>query len=303
MTRPRRQRSERDRRVALFFKLVAGVLVLALVMGAAWWWSRLRSRPSTIVELTDIVQGVSYSRLELRGNNQGYWHVLYVDLEDPAVRVMVTPPDPASAMTHSGMPTSAFVERFNMAAAVNASFFVPFHSSTPWDYYPKRGEPVRVIGSSIADGERFSERKLDWPVFSIGPDRAWVRRDGAVDQARCAVAGYPMLIEGGQIVAEAGGTRGPRTVVGVNEDGSKLWLIVVDGRQGGYASGMTYRGLAEQMIGMGIHDALNLDGGGSSTMAARWGGRVQVLNAPYHTRIPMRERPVATHLGVYRDES
>nr|WP_324250422.1 phosphodiester glycosidase family protein [Xanthomonas vesicatoria] len=43
---------------------------------------------------------------------------------------------------------------------------------------------------------------------------------------------------------------------------------------------------------------INLDGGGSSTLAARVDGRVRTLNRPIHTGIPGRERPVANQLGV-----
>ena len=53
------------------------------------------------------------------------------------------------------------------------------------------------------------------------------------------------------------------------------------------------------VLELGAETALNLDGGGSSTlvMAGHWGPRA--LNAPFHTRIPMRQRSVANHLGVY----
>ena len=32
------------------------------------------------------------------------------------------------------------------------------------------------------------------------------------------------------------------------------------------------------------------------------GGNARVMNAPFHTRIPMRERPVATHIGILREQ-
>ena len=91
----------------------------------------------------------------------------------------------------------------------------------------------------------------------------------------------------------------PRTAVAVGAQSKTLWLIVVDGRQRNYSEGVTIGELADIVLELGAETALNLDGGGSSTlvMAGHWGPRA--LNAPFHTRIPMRQRPVANHLGVY----
>ena len=77
-------------------------------------------------------------------------------------------------------------------------------------------------------------------------------------------------------------------------------LMIVDGRQPNYSEGITLSELAELMREFGAYHALNLDGGGSSTLVvAGVDGQPRVLNSPIHTRIPGRERPVATHLGVY----
>jgi len=55
----------------------------------------------------------------------------------------------------------------------------------------------------------------------------------------------------------------PRTIIGnfANED---LFIMVIDGRQPGYSSGITLENVQERLIKFGIIDAYNLDGGGSS---------------------------------------
>lgn len=58
----------------------------------------------------------------------------------------------------------------------------------------------------------------------------------------------------------------PRTAVGYNSDKSKLYMAVVDGRNAGGSNGVTQRELATIMRYLGCSDALNFDGGGSSTM-------------------------------------
>ena len=59
--------------------------------------------------------------------------------------------------------------------------------------------------------------------------------------------------------------RNPRTAAGVYADGT-LVLLVVDGRQPGVSTGFTISELRQLMLRMGVADALNLDGGGSSTL-------------------------------------
>ena len=58
----------------------------------------------------------------------------------------------------------------------------------------------------------------------------------------------------------------PRTAVGHNEDKSKLYMAVVDGRNAGGSTGVTQTELAAIMRCIGCSDAMNFDGGGSSTM-------------------------------------
>ena len=66
----------------------------------------------------------------------------------------------------------------------------------------------------------------------------------------------------------------PRTALGFNDE--KLFLIVVDGRQEGYSTGMTMYEVGQVLIELGAKQAINLDGGGSSTFYADG----EVLNRP-----------------------
>jgi len=60
-------------------------------------------------------------------------------------------------------------------------------------------------------------------------------------------------------------TRHPRTAVAKMKDG-KFLMMTVDGRQPGVSVGMTLQELAEYLLTLGVVDAMNLDGGGSTTM-------------------------------------
>jgi len=86
----------------------------------------------------------------------------------------------------------------------------------------------------------------------------------------------------------------PRTAIGIDSDTGKILLVVVDGRSE-FSSGYTLVELAELMVQLGAEEALNLDGGGSSTMAVTPpGGALTVANAPSDGH----QRPVPEGLGL-----
>lgn len=116
-------------------------------------------------------------------------------------------------------------------------------------------------------------------VLAIGPRRVVGHgEEGAV------VGGYPELLDAGRRVGDLlvsanpafAASRHPRTAVGIEPGRDVLWMVVVDGRQGDYSLGMTLPELTELFEALGVTEALNLDGGGSSVLVVR--GRT--LNRP-----------------------
>ena len=113
-----------------------------------------------------------------------------------------------------------------------------------------------------------------------------------------AIGGGPRLLRNGKISIEASEegitesfveTRHPRTAVGFN--GKSLFLVTVDGRQEGYSAGMSLPELAGFLKELGAEDALNLDGGGSTTMWVNG----HICNRPSDGRI----RPIANALLLF----
>lgn len=80
-----------------------------------------------------------------------------------------------------------------------------------------------------------------------------------------AVGGKARLLTNGSKPNFSDATYEPRTAVGVTSDYNKVILLVVDGRRSGYSNGANYDMLANIFLAFGAHDAINLDGGGSST--------------------------------------
>jgi hypothetical protein len=112
--------------------------------------------------------------------------------------------------------------------------------------------------------------------------------------------GNPTLVRNGRVLAgNVDGTtpfhrRNPRTGVGATADG-RLLLVTVDGRQPGHSVGMSLREFAELFVRLGAQAAINLDGGGSTTMVLD-GTVVNRVSDPQERRIPtavlvLAERP------------
>jgi hypothetical protein len=80
------------------------------------------------------------------------------------------------------------------------------------------------------------------------------------------MGGGPVLVRDGAVLpAESPNEpRHPRTMMGIDADGV-VWYVVVDGRQQ-VSVGATMRETAQVMKDLGCVDAINLDGGGSTTM-------------------------------------
>ncbi len=97
---------------------------------------------------------------------------------------------------------------------------------------------------------------------------------------RMAITGNKILINDGVVIVVDDREMHPRTAIGIDRDTNQLLLLVVDGRQS-FSRGYTMVELANRMIDLGADEALNLDGGGSSTMVAKKkSGQISVVNYP-----------------------
>nr|WP_246416150.1 phosphodiester glycosidase family protein [Nocardioides luti] len=95
-----------------------------------------------------------------------------------------------------------------------------------------------------------------------------------------AITGSTILVDEGVIQVTADRVQHPRTAVGIDRDTGEVLIVVVDGRSKA-SRGATLAELADLMIDLGADEALNLDGGGSSTMVAtKPGGSPAVRNHP-----------------------
>lgn len=281
-------------------KVALVALLLVLVVVAGWFALRLRRPPRRDLQV-ELFQGITYMRDARSDPRPLMIHIIGVDLAAPGLSFLVPPGDERSGMDLPARTTGAFLEEFDLQVAINGSFSEPFDPGTLWSYYPKRGDPVNIMGLAISNGETYSDDYPHFPVLCISEGDVRISEGGCPMGTVQALAGNRLLLRDGVSVAGDDPTLHPRTAVALDAAGRRLWLVVVDGRQPGYSEGVSIAELAGIVLDLGAHVALNLDGGGSSTLVVEgaWGARA--LNAPIHTRMPMRQRPVGNHLGMYAE--
>lgn len=255
------------------------------------------------------------------GPLRGFWAKIHLDA--PAVRVGATEPLTPAAGDPAGtevklLPVNQWAQANGATLAINASFFAMIN--------PKPGpgeDKVRYTTGAASDirGLSQGEHGLVSPPRVVGGRgdpallvyadhaRAAYATDADLAGVRCAVAGIGPSDDGkqpGTLLVEAGRNLGatarvapkvrhPRTAAGVSSDGKTLILLTVEGRQPGYSIGATLPEMADLIIELGAHDAVALDGGGSTSFYLKRADGSLITNKPSDGEW----RPVGNHLGVW----
>jgi hypothetical protein len=123
------------------------------------------------------------------------------------------------------------------------------------------------------------------------------RLDGGGGPLRFAVGGNVVLAQNGQLAVNLDDREtGPRTALGFSADGKTIYLLAVDGRQES-SRGLTVRETGALLLSLGASQAINLDGGGSTTLVARQAGAAAatLVSRPSDGK----ERPVANGVGLF----
>jgi hypothetical protein len=178
-------------------------------------------------------------------------------------------------------------------------------------------DPFQALGELRRDGDALDHAPI---ADGFAPHRAAVHaHDGAVAVGARAAFGDdppgdllqagPLLLDGGEIVFDGSDPEGfsatvtqfdsditvgrhPRAALGLNDD--HVIAVACDGRRSGVDAGLTMAELAEALRDLGARDAINLDGGGSTTLVHRG----HLLNRPYseQDQPAPKSRPIVTAL-------
>jgi MYXO-CTERM domain-containing protein len=258
-------------------------VVTAITFGSFVVTSVLASAPASAADTTKpIADGVTMITRTTATPN--VIHALKADLNAPGVHLGAT----TSAQRRRQ--ASSYAKLVGAAAATNGDFFsyatygtsgLAAGGGAPWSDTKDDTSSAALVFDDLQRVELQDGKAVT--VF----DPTWMKG---------VVSGHPQVVNAGvelttNPAASACTTRNPRTSVGLSQDKKTLILMVVDGRSS-TSLGMTCTEVAAQMKSFGAYDAINLDGGGSTTMYLRGTG---VVNTPSDGI----ERTVGNHLGIF----
>lgn len=234
---------------------------------------------ATLVPLDKIADGIELHRLD------------DPSLLEPAgpVAVQALRLDPKKVSLEMGvandqLPARETVQgiaaRRGAIAAINAGFFV-LADGAPSAFLKVKGQITQ--GTSRPRGavgltERRGASLLLFDRLTVEKTKAAYHPrlgSAATDWARAtgAVSGAGLLLLDGReftdwseerLTAGFDTARHPRTMIG--EGGGAIWLVTIDGRQPTLSLGMNFTEMKRLARRLGMRSALNLDGGGSTTM-------------------------------------
>ncbi|MBP5639819.1 MAG: phosphodiester glycosidase family protein [Victivallales bacterium] len=186
----------------------------------------------------------------------------------------------------------------NMLVAVNAAPWRPWQM--PWNH-----KYAAYLGLAITDGEVLQADDLKRPSFVVlkngKVDFRSKEHPIAIEEIAMSAPGFTVVLSEGVVVPSAAKSTSlaPRTGYGLSKERDVFYIVVIDGRQKNYSHGATIGDVAQLLLEHGAYDALNMDGGGSTTLVA-WEnvdgvGKARMLN---HQGGGV-QRTVGYNVGIY----
>ncbi|WP_262315129.1 phosphodiester glycosidase family protein [Lacticaseibacillus parakribbianus] len=228
---------------------------------------------------TTLAPGVSAQQdtyINQRGE-QTVAHIVRVDLGGQATIAAALPNDGTKVgmQTVRGMANAAIEHGQNVVAAVNADFF-NMATGEPHGTVIEKGVELHAPGG--ADRSFFGIRKDGTPV--IGTREQYPSVKASLQEA---LGSQNILVHQGKVqdTAPISNDNAARTAVGITAAGD-VFFVTIDGQQAPYSNGSSMADLAALMIEKGAVEAVDIDGGGSTTLVTRKPGEdaLSVSNSP-----------------------
>ncbi len=199
--------------------------------------------------------------------------ILEVDLNNSNLRLKAGTPNNSNAFARQTMTGIASVQDTvgnRVLAAVNGDFF-NLTTGVPSSAIYKNGIAIK---SQYCAGCTFLSIDDQNKPYVVSEDRTV-----DVTKIREAIGGKQYLIKNSLKVTQSDISIEPRTTTGVSAT-NLVYFIIADGRQASYSNGISFSQLSEMYFALGVKDAINLDGGGSTTLVIKEGSSWAVKNKP-----------------------
>lgn len=214
-------------------------------------------------KVTDGVQATEMHYFSKKGYSMHIF-VFEVDLTNPKIDIEVSTPGNSPAYSMQPMTLQATFEDavgHMVWGGVNGDFFNTT-TGAPNGLLYKNATLIKPYSGSYPDFFVITKNKL----AVVGDGAAY---DTLKTNIQEGLGGGVLLVKNNVNISQTDFSINPRTCLGVSSDYKKVFILVVDGRNYHYSNGMTYEESGKCMVALGAKDAINLDGGGSSTFFIR----------------------------------
>ena len=266
----------------------------------------------------ELHPGIRHAKMTVEKPRLMQINVARIDLDTPGLRLRATGRDPDWGNPMPDFPTlnirtrrqktRDFIRQARKPAndggfGLNLVFAI---NATPWNPWQKpfTHKYADKLGLVVSEGELVSAANKRPSLI--------IRQDGAADMISTtaetdltgivtAVSGFAFVLQEGNVI-QGNNSLAPRTGYGLSADKRALFLITIDGRQAKVSEGATTGEVGEWLLHLGARTGINMDGGGSTTMAV-WkaagddGMADAVVQLNRHQN--GAERTVGCNLGVY----
>jgi hypothetical protein len=232
-------------------------------------------------------------------------HRLVLDLTQPSIPLGISAgPDPdgegPAEVALKAPDRHARDARFLAAINTNAWVMLPDPTTGKTPGYVVDG-PADIKGWTSTGTRLVSPPERGyWSVWQEESGRIRLHESASKEttsrtEVRWAISGFRGILQNSKKLVDPSNVLHPRTALGISHEGMRMVWLVVDGRQPMVSEGVSEEELAELMLESGCHDAINLDGGGSSVLVMTdEKGQLRIANRP-SGRVP---RPVPVMLGI-----
>ncbi len=290
-------RKMRDRNWGLWAILFWLVAALGCAQEGLYDWNNAR----------ELSPGIRHAHVKADTPRPLNINCLQIDIQTPGIFFYTTPRAPewqenvseTIRQTTRQFMLEARRQGKPMIVAINADYWTNWIPAT-WN----QQLPANLGGLAVSEGELVSPA-AGTPSFIVYKDGrveiAVTNKDTDISSIHTAVSGFAIVLKEGEIVGTQEALH-PRTAIGISADGRYVYLLTIDGRQAA-SGGASYPELAAWLKYFGAYTGLNLDGGGSTTMAY-WDPQKEgedkssLLNVPVGGGRVYSERAVANNLGV-----
>jgi Phosphodiester glycosidase len=256
----------------------------------------------------ELHSGIRFVRIESEQPRKMVVHAARIDTWMPEIRLRTTPrrsdwnegKAETDRQTTRDFLRQSRLEGHNMVLAFNADAFspwpAPFNQSTPTDLLGLAAADGKVVSSGTGTPSLLELKNGFLKIAKTAPD-------SNISDVRLAVSGFALCLDDGQPIV-GGNDLHPRTGLGLSEDQRFMVVVAIDGRQPN-SRGATTQELGSWLKHFGAHRGINMDGGGSTTMAwwdaaSSEADKCQLLNRPVGNGANAAELPATQFIPTER---